>query len=198
MKLVIATKNKNKAEEIKNIFADIKNLHLVSLTDEGLEDAPDIKEDGISFEENAEKKSREISAFCGLPAMADDSGLCVDALDGRPGIFSARYAGENATDADRIEKLLKEMEGKENRNAKFVCAIAITFPGQKTITVRGECAGQITAAPEGENGFGYDPVFYIPEKKKTMAQISMKQKNCISHRAKALEKAAEVLKEILE
>ena len=194
MKLVLATKNKNKIKEIRNKLSGIDSLELLSLED--FPGAPDVIEDGMSFQENAVKKALAISAFTGLPALADDSGLCVDALDGRPGVFSARYAGENATDAERIIKLLDEMSDKVGRSAKFVCAISCCFLNGKLISVTGECRGLIAERPSGTMGFGYDPVFFLPEYGRTMAEIPLEEKNKISHRAVALEKAAVLLAEI--
>lgn len=196
MKLVLATKNPHKIIEVKNKFAAFDFLEIVPLN-ELFADAPDIVEDGVTFEENALLKAEAIAALTGLPAMADDSGLCVDALDGRPGIFSARYGGENTPDAEKNRLILKELDGIKDRRARFVCAIAIVFPeGQKSVS-RGECGGVIAQAPAGANGFGYDPIFFLPEYGCTMAEISLDEKNKISHRARALEKAAESLESIL-
>ena len=194
MKLVLATKNKNKIKEIRNKLSVINSLELLSLED--FTNAPDLIEDGMSFQENAAKKAQAISAFTGLPALADDSGLCVDALDGRPGVFSARYAGENATDAERNIKLLDEMSGKAGRSAKFVCAISCCLLSNILISVTGECHGLIAKHPSGIMGFGYDPIFFLPEYGRTMAEIPLEEKNKISHRAVALEKAAALLAEI--
>ncbi|MCL2026402.1 MAG: XTP/dITP diphosphatase [Leptospirales bacterium] len=195
MKLVLATKNRDKIKEIKNKLSVIDSIELLSLEDFG--DAPDVIEDGMSFQENAAKKAQAISAFTGLSALADDSGLCVDALDGSPGVFSARYAGENATDAERNIKLLNEMNGKADRSAKFVCAIACCLSDGTLLSVTGECQGLIAERPSGTMGFGYDPVFFLPEYGCTMAEILLEEKNKISHRASALEKAAALLVEII-
>ena len=195
MKLVLATKNKNKIKEIKDKLAAIDYLELLSLED--FDDMPDVAEDGMSFQENAAKKAQAISAFTGLNALADDSGLCVEALDGRPGVFSARYAGEKTTDTERNIKLLEEMSGKTNRAAKFVCAISCCLLNGESISVTGECRGFITQSPAGTMGFGYDPIFFLPEYGCTMAEIPLEEKNKISHRAAALEKTAALLSEII-
>ncbi len=196
MKLVIATNNLNKIREIRDKFAAIGGLELVPLTD--FPDPPDVIEDGSSFRENAYKKAREIASYAGSPAMADDSGLAVDALDGRPGIYSARYAGESATDADRCRMILREMNGipAERRSARFICVIAIVFPDGRSYFAEGSCEGVITDAMKGRHGFGYDPIFYLPELGKTMAELPLAEKNLISHRAKALEAAREILEKL--
>ncbi|MBP7584500.1 MAG: XTP/dITP diphosphatase [Spirochaetes bacterium] len=193
MKLLVATRNSNKVREIRDKFRGLAGLELVSLDD--IAPLPDVVEDGATFEENALKKARETARLSGLPSMADDSGLEVDALGGEPGVYSARYAGEGATDADRNSLLLEKMkevpEGK--RSARFVCVIAIAFPGGSELVARGICEGEIARMPRGAHGFGYDPVFHLPEKGKTMAEIPLEEKNRISHRALALEQARRLL-----
>ena len=196
MKFVLATKNAHKITEIKHKFAAIKDLEILSL-DEIAGDAPDVVEDGVTFEENAMLKAKAISAFTGLPAMADDSGICIDAMDGQPGIFSARYGGYDTPDAEKNAMILQELEGKENRNAFYECAIAIVFPDGKSSMSIGKCEGLIAKAPSGSNGFGYDPIFFLPEYGCTMAEISLDEKNRISHRAQALDKAFKSLEDIL-
>lgn len=193
MKILVATKNKNKFAEIRNKLASIDSLELVSLLE--YPDAPDVVEDGDTFEENAAKKALEIAAYAGLPAIADDSGLSVTALGGRPGVLSARYGGSGLTDRDRNILLLKEMESAaaEERSAKFVCVITLAFPDGRTRSARGECAGVITRSMKGDGGFGYDPVFFLPEFGATMAELTMAQKNRISHRGKALDRMREIL-----
>jgi XTP/dITP diphosphohydrolase len=193
MKLVIATNNLNKIREIRDKFADISGLELVPLND--FPDPPEVIEDGDSFKENAHKKASEIASYTGSPAMADDSGLAVDALDGRPGIYSARYGGESATDEDRNRKILEEMRGipGEMRGARFICVISIVFPDGRTFFAEGSCEGVIAETMKGGQGFGYDPIFYLPEHGKTMAELPLHEKNRISHRAKALEAAREIL-----
>ncbi len=147
---------------------------------------PAVVEDGDTFEENAFKKAHFTSKVLGVPALADDSGLMVEALEGAPGVHSARYAGKEATDQERNLKLLRAMEGVEDRKAVFVCLIAIAVPRGPSLVYEGRCEGLITHKPKGENGFGYDPLFYYPPLKKTFAEMSLEEKNKISHRGKAL------------
>lgn len=196
MKLVIATNNRNKIREIKDKFADIAGLELVPLDE--FPDPPEVIEDGSSFRENAFKKARDVASYTGSPSMADDSGLVVDALQGRPGIYSARYGGEFATDADRNRIILKEMRDVpvERRGARFICAIAIVFPDGRSFFAEGYCEGVIAETMKGAHGFGYDPIFYLPEHGKTMSELPLHEKNRISHRAKALESAREILEKI--
>jgi XTP/dITP diphosphohydrolase len=181
--LVIATRNKGKTLEIKELLkgfpVEIKNL-------DDFGPIPHLKEDGDTFDENAYKKASFAARILGLPALADDSGLTVEALDGAPGIHSARYAGENATDEQRYLQLLDEMEGKSNRKAAFECVISIAVPTGPALTYEARCEGLITTEPAGSNGFGYDPVFFYPPYNKTFAQITIEEKNSISHRGKAL------------
>ena len=190
--VVIATRNPGKFREIKAILSCLP-LKFLSLED--FPDLPEVVEDGETFAENAGKKARTIADLTGRPTIADDSGLAVDALQGRPGVFSSRYAGEKATDQERYQKLLKEMasipEGK--RQARFVCAMAVALPGGRMEVVEGECRGRITFAPRGKSGFGYDPIFFVPDLGKTMAEFDPKEKNRISHRARALEKLKSLL-----
>ena len=187
---VLASKNKHKAEEIKNILGD--GFEVITQTEAGAGDI-EVIEDGATFEANAIKKAEEIMRIVGKPTIADDSGLCVDFLDGAPGVYTARYAGENATDAENIEKLLDALDGvpEENRTARFVCVIAVAEQGRETITFRGECEGRIDFEPKGEGGFGYDPIFYLDEYRATMAEVSAEIKNSISHRSNALKKFAD-------
>jgi len=193
MKLLLATGNSNKLKEIRDKFLGIENLEILSLDD--FKDSPDIIEDATTFDGNALKKARIISEFTNLPVLSDDSGLEIDALQGKPGVYSARYAGENATDDDRNRLVLKEMREipDDKRTAKFVCVIAIVFPDGREYIARGECEGIIVREKRGENGFGYDPIFYLPHLKKTVAELSFNEKNRISHRAFALEKAIRIL-----
>jgi len=181
--LVIATRNKGKTLEIKELLkkfpVEIKNL-------DDFGPIPHLEEDGDTFDENAYKKASFAARILGLPALADDSGLIVEALDGAPGIHSARYAGENATDKQRYLKLLDEMNGKSNRKAAFECVISIAVPTGPALTYEARCEGLIATEPAGSNGFGYDPVFCYPPYKKTFAQITIEEKNLISHRGKAL------------
>ena len=193
MKLVIATNNKNKIREIRDKFADIVGLELIPLND--FPGPPEVIEDGNSFRENAYKKALETANYTGYPSMADDSGLAVDALNGRPGIFSARYGGESATDTDRNRMILEEMRGisASERNARFICVIAIVFTDGRSFFAERTCEGVIAETMKGEHGFGYDPIFHLPELGKTMAELPLHEKNRISHRAKALEAMREIL-----
>lgn len=194
--VVIATRNPDKFREIKAILSSLP-LKFLSLED--FPDLPEVVEDGATFAENAGKKARTIADFTGRLAIADDSGLVVDALQGRPGVFSSRYAGENATDRERCQKLLEEMasipEGK--RQARFVCVMAVALPRGRMEVVEGECRGWVTSAPRGKRGFGYDPIFFVPQFGKTMAELEPEEKNRISHRGRALEKLKALLPEFL-
>ncbi|MCR6111547.1 XTP/dITP diphosphatase [Bacillus sp. A301a_S52] len=183
--IFIATKNKGKVAEFEAFFA-AKGLTVKSLLD--LDEDIDVVEDGKTFEENAIKKAKTIGELIHKPVLADDSGLAVDVLNGAPGIYSARYAGPDKDDQANNEKLLKELANTndEARTAQFVCALAIYFPSGDVKTVRGICKGTISHAPTGDHGFGYDPLFYLPELGKTMAQLTKKEKNTLSHRANAL------------
>jgi XTP/dITP diphosphohydrolase len=196
MKIVLATGNKNKIKEIKEKFSSSGSLEISSL--EELDTIPEIDENASTFEGNALIKAEAICRLTGLPAIADDSGLVIDALNGEPGVYSARYGGDNLSDTEKNELVLSKMEGipEEKRSARFVCVIAIALPDKSSFTVEGICPGLISSEPAGSNGFGYDPIFYIPESGKTMAQLTPEEKNRISHRGKALEKAYEVIKEI--
>ena len=191
---VLASKNKHKAEEIKNILGE--GFEVITQTEAGAGDI-EVIEDGATFEENAIKKAEEIMRAVGKPTIADDSGLCVDFLNGAPGVYTARYAGENATDAENIEKLLTALGGvpEKDRGARFVCVIAVAEQGKETVTFRGECEGRIALEPKGEGGFGYDPIFYLDEYCATMSEISAEIKNSISHRSNALKKFVEGIKE---
>ena len=181
--LVIATRNKGKTKEIKDLLKDYP-VDIKNLDDFG--SIPQIEEDGDTFDENAYKKASFAARILGLPALADDSGLIVEALDGEPGIQSARYAGEKATDKEKYLKLLHEMQGKTNRKAAFECVISVAVPTGAALTYEARCEGIIAEEPAGSNGFGYDPVFFYPPFHKTFAQISRSEKNRISHRGKAL------------
>jgi XTP/dITP diphosphohydrolase len=181
--LVIATRNKGKTQEIKELLKDFP-VGIKNLDDFG--PIPEIEEDGATFDENAYKKASFAARILGLPALADDSGLIVEALGGAPGILSARYAGENATDEQRYLKLLEEMKGKTNRKAVFECVISIAVPTGEALTYEARCEGIIAEEPSGSSGFGYDPVFFYAPYHKTFAQITLSEKNRISHRGKAL------------
>lgn len=194
--LVVATKNKGKIEEIKKVLSNMP-FDIVTMSDRGID--IDVDEDGTTFEENSMKKAREICQISKTIVMADDSGLEVDFLDGAPGIYSARFGGLEATDNDRNEKLLNMLKDVpfEKRTARFVCAIAVAFPDGRSFVVRDECEGFIDFDCKGINGFGYDPLFYIEQYKKTMAELGIDIKNQISHRAKALTKMAVKIVEYL-
>ena len=186
---VIATNNPKKLREIDAILK-LVGASAVTMREAGIDTDPE--ETGLTFEENAYIKAHAACMASGKPAIADDSGLEVDALNKAPGIYSARYC--EGSDSDRVDFLLKNMQGKQNRTARFVSAVCCVFPSGEKITVRGECEGVITEQPRGENGFGYDPVFFVPEHNCTFAQLAPEIKNKISHRAHALEKLAIELK----
>jgi XTP/dITP diphosphohydrolase len=181
--LVIASGNPGKTCEIGDLLAGFP-IHIKNLADFG--PIPPVVEDGETFDENAYKKASFVSRVLGLPALADDSGLVVEALGGAPGIYSARYAGDDADDTQRCNKLLAEMKGKTNRRAAFECVISIAVPTGPALTYEARCEGIILEAPSGNNGFGYDPVFYYPPFKKTFAELTREQKSRVSHRGKAL------------
>ncbi|MEK6600175.1 MAG: XTP/dITP diphosphatase [Deltaproteobacteria bacterium] len=196
MKIVLATRNMGKVKEIKEILRGL-DLDMLSLND--FTEVPSISEDGKTFKENALKKARFVSRYLNIPALADDSGIEVDVLDKRPGILSARYAGGNATDEENNKKLLLELKDipLKKRCAHYKCVIAIVFPLGEEETVDGSCNGFISLEPKGLGGFGYDPLFYVPEYGKTMAELPPDIKNRISHRGKALAKLKEKLTAIL-
>jgi XTP/dITP diphosphohydrolase len=185
MKLLLATGNRGKILEIKQILKDYP-VELVTMAELGITISPE--ENGATFEENALIKARELCRASSMAALADDSGLCVDALLGEPGIYSARYSGEGATDEKNTHLLLTKLKGVErkNRQAHFCCVSAVVFPDGKEVTAQGTCEGIITDEPVGENGFGYDPVFLVPSLDLTFAQIPEEIKNQISHRANSL------------
>jgi len=190
--LVLATRNRHKGEELAALLGD---LGITIRTLDEFPDAPDVIEDGDTCEANAIKKARAIAEFTGLPAVADDTGLEVDALGGRPGVYAARYAGEDATYVDNCRKLLRELTGvpRERRTARFLTVAAIAVPSDGVRVTQGTLDGVIAEEAIGTLGFGYDPVFLIPELGKTLAQLPADQKNTISHRAKAFAKVREIL-----
>jgi XTP/dITP diphosphohydrolase len=190
--LVLATRNRHKGEELAALLGD---LGITIRTLDEFPDAPDVVEDGDTCEANAVKKARAIAEFTGLPAVADDTGLEVDALGGRPGIYAARYAGEDATYEDNCRKLLRELAGvpRERRTARFLTVAAIALSSGEVRVAQGTLDGVIAEAASGTLGFGYDPVFLIPELGKTLAELPADKKNCISHRAKAFAKMREIL-----
>jgi XTP/dITP diphosphohydrolase len=190
-KLLLATRNQGKVREIASFFAEL-GWHVEPVP----ADAPEVVEDRDTFAGNAMKKAEEISALYHCPALADDSGLEVDALDGRPGVYSARFSGEDATDESNNMKLLQEMQGvgESERGARFVSAIALARPGQETLVSFGTVEGRVLTEPRGTDGFGYDPLFYLPSQGQTLAEITLQEKNAISHRAKALRAMVDMLK----
>lgn len=192
--LVLATRNRYKGEELAALLGDL-GIRIRTLDE--FPEAPNVVEDGITCEANAVKKACAIADATGLPAVADDTGLEVDALGGHPGVFAARYAGEGATFEDNWRKLLRELEGvpRERRTARFVTVAAIAIPAGGVQVAQGVLEGLIAEAPSGTQGFGYDPVFHVPELGKTLAQLSADQKNRISHRAKAFMKVREMIRE---
>ncbi len=194
MKIFLATGNKNKIEEIKKIFS-MENIEILSIKD-GI-DIPEVVEDGNTFEENSKKKALEIAKFTNMVTIADDSGICVEALNGAPGVYSARYAGVHATDEENNKKLVANLQGIENRKAKFVCVITLAKPTGETYSFTGEVHGEIIDEPRGEYGFGYDPYFYIKEYGQTTAEMK-DLKNQISHRARALAELKKNIDEILK
>ncbi len=192
--IVLASRNRGKTREIADLLKDfpveIKNLDEFGPISE-------VEEDGSTFEENAFKKASFVAKALGLPAMADDSGLEVEALGGTPGVYSARYAGDRATDKENNAKLLMEMNGKKNRAAAFMCVISIAVPAGVALTYEGRCEGLIAEAPAGDNGFGYDPIFFYPAMQKTFAQLTVGEKNLVSHRGKALAEVKEEFEKVL-
>ena len=195
MKYVLATHNPGKLKEMGAILARF-GVEVVSPKDLGL--TVDVEETGTTFAENAMLKAKAICAAAKLPAIADDSGLCVDALNGGPGVYSARYGGDGLDDRGLYMLLLNNMRGQTTRAAHFACAIACAFPNGDTLTAEGRCDGTIAFAPMGEGGFGYDPVFFVPEKAKTFGQLTAEEKSAISHRGRALESFVEKLETYLK
>lgn len=194
MKFVLATHNKKKLAEMQAILQEL-GVEIVLQSDLGLALEPE--ENGETFEQNARIKAQAVMQASGLPAIADDSGLCVDALNGAPGVYSARYGGLD-DDTARYRLLLQNLRGATTRAAHFHTSIVCCFPDRTELTAQGECRGTIAYAPQGEGGFGYDPVFFVPELRKTFAQLTPEEKNAVSHRGNALRAFAGVLKEYLE
>jgi XTP/dITP diphosphohydrolase len=192
MRLIIATGNEDKVREIDEILEGT-GFEAISMKQAGFN--PDIVEDGTTFEENALKKAMAVHELSGEYVMADDSGICIDALDGAPGIYSARFCGEDSTYEEKFRKIFEMLADvpEDKRTAKFVCAIAVVKPDGTSFTVRGECRGVLHEKPVGENGFGYDPIFYVPEFGMTTAQMDPEVKNSISHRCRALRAMVEKL-----
>ena len=192
--IILATKNKNKLVEVKAVLGN--DYEVLSMEDIGID--VDVEENGTTFEENATIKAEAICKICGKPVMAADSGLEIDYLDKKPGVLSARFLGHDTSYDIKNAKILEMLEDvpEEKRTARFVCSIAVAFPDRDTVVVRDTIEGIIGYESAGENGFGYDPIFYVPELKKTTAQLSMEEKNKISHRGKALVKMANRLKDM--
>ena len=193
--LVLATTNKNKVREFK-AFVSKFPVEVKSLSDFG--PLPEVIEDGSTFDENAYKKALHYAKVLGIPAIADDSGLVVEALSGAPGVRSARYAGDDASDQDNCRKLLADLEGETNRQASFVCVLSIAVPSGPALTYEASCEGTILDAPRGSNGFGYDPLFYYEPYGKTFAEISMDEKNKVSHRGKVLKELSDEFEKVLK
>jgi XTP/dITP diphosphohydrolase len=193
--IVLATRNQGKVREFDKLLAPL-GWQVVSLS--AFPEAPEVVEDGATFAENARKKAETISRFFGMAALADDSGLEVDALGGKPGVYSARFAGEKASDEENWRKLLTELQDvpMERRTARFRCVLALVQPGREPIFAEGQCEGIILREPAGSNGFGYDPVFFLPQLMCTMAQLDAEVKNTLSHRAKAMHNLIEKIREV--
>ena len=195
MKLVLASKNKKKLAEMNDILSHL-GIEVCSEAEAGVD--VEVEETGTTFEENSLLKARAVMEESGMPAIADDSGLCVDALGGAPGVYSARYGGEGLSDVERYQLLLDNMKGQMPRTARFVSVITCCFPNGDVLSARGECEGTIAFAPMGEGGFGYDPVFFVPGLKKTFSQLTAEEKNAISHRGRALKAFQVKLEEYLK
>jgi len=197
--LILATRNQGKIEEIKKMMEEFPEIEILGCED-GYVRAPEVVEDGETFYENAGKKAITIAKYTGKLAMADDSGLEVDALGGQPGVFSARFAGAEGNDQANNEKLLKLLEGvpREERKARFKCVIVLADWEGEVAAAEGLCEGIILEEPRGEHGFGYDPLFYLPQLGKTMAELSLEEKNTLSHRAQALSEMKRLFREMLK
>lgn len=183
MRAVLASHNQKKIAELQTILGEL-GVEVISQREAGVD--IEVEETGTTFEANARFKARAVMEATGLPAIADDSGLSVDALDGAPGVYSARYGGEGLDDTGRWQLLLEHMQGVEDRACRFVCVICCAFPDGGELMARGECPGVLAQAPQGDGGFGYDPIFYLPQLGKTMAQLTPQEKNSLSHRGNAL------------
>ena len=195
MRFVLASNNKKKLVEMREILGEL-GIEVLSQSEAGIATEPD--ETGTTFEENSIIKAAAACEASGLPALADDSGLVVDALGGQPGVYSARYGGEGLDDRQRYELLLKNMENIKDRTARFVSCVSAVFPNGDKITAEGTCEGEIMYAPAGDGGFGYDPVFFSKDMGKSMAELTHEEKNSISHRGNAMRKFAPLLREYLE
>ena len=195
MKFILASQNQHKLVEMQNILS-AHGVEVVLQSELGLH--VEVEETGATFAENAMLKAKAVMAASGLPAIADDSGVCVDALNGAPGVYSARYGGPELDDVGRYRLLLENMRGARDRTAHFTSAIACAFPTGGTIEAEGICPGMIAYAPQGDGGFGYDPVFFLPQLRKTYAQLTPEEKAAVSHRGKALEVFDQKLREYLK
>ena len=195
MKVVFATKNEDKVKEVREILGP--DFEVVSMTEAGID--TEIIEDGETFEENAIKKAEQVMKLCNEIVLADDSGLEIDYLNGEPGVHSARYLGEDTPYSVKNQSILQRLEGARGsqRSARFVCAVAAALPGKYTIIAQETMEGEIAREPKGENGFGYDPIFFVYKYRKTTAELTMEQKNRISHRGKAFRAIAERLKKVI-
>lgn len=195
-KIIIATKNKGKAKDFEALFGPL-GYEVLTLHD--VAEEMDVEETGTTFEENALLKATALASHLQTIVIADDSGLEIDALDGRPGIYSARYAGEEKSDEANIDKVLEELRDvkESERTARFVCSIAVASPSREPFTVRGTCEGVIAHERKGSNGFGYDPIFFVPSQNKMMAELSAEEKGAISHRGNAIKQLASNLSELL-
>ena len=194
MKVVLASKNAHKLQELQDILS-AQGVEVVLESDVGVD--VEVEETGTTFEENSLLKARAVMEASGLPAIADDSGLAVDALNGAPGVYSARYGGEGLDDVGRYRLLLENMRGQLDRRCRFVSVITLCMPNGDVITARGECPGTLAYAPQGEDGFGYDPIFFFPPKGMTSAELTPDEKNAVSHRGKALRKMVSILEKEL-
>ena len=195
MKFILASQNQHKLVEMQNILS-AHGVEVVLQSELGLH--VEVEETGATFAENAMLKAKAVMAASGLPAIADDSGVCVDALNGAPGVYSARYGGPELDDVGRYRLLLENMPGARDRTAHFTSAIACAFPNGDTIEAEGICPGMIAYAPQGDGGFGYDPVFFLPQLRKTYGQLTPEEKAAVSHRGKALEVFDQKLREYLK
>jgi XTP/dITP diphosphohydrolase len=195
-RLVVASRNRKKSLEIGDLLAPL-NIAVVSVAD--FPEAPDVEETGATFAENSALKAQQTAEAIGCWTLADDSGLAVDALEGAPGVYSARYAGPDATDQDNNEKLLAELRDTpdEQRGAQFICCLTVADPaGEIRLQVQGRCRGRVLREPRGESGFGYDPLFWIPEYRKTFAELSLTTKSVLSHRARAFHHLCPLLRRL--
>jgi len=190
--LLVATNNPKKAAELHTLLSPL-NINLLTLAQAGITE--EVEETGTTFSANAFLKANAAHTVTGMPSLADDSGLCVEALNNAPGVYSARYGAPQAkTDADRNAYLLAQMQNQSNRNCAFVCVMCLILPNREPLYFEGRCFGDLLSTPRGNNGFGYDPLFYLPEHQKTMAELPPEQKNQISHRAKAMAQVVDHLK----